>query len=201
MFETNIAVVGNVLTAPEWRRTTTNNQLVANFRIASTARRFDRDNNRWTDGDMLRIRVTAWRRLAEGVASSITVGDPVVVYGRIFTRDWVDDDNKHRVSYEMEAIAVGHDLARGRARFHRNKPAPNSTIEGADAEAVVRGEHTEPLPAGESPVEFGDGLPDGIEPTFLEVVAEIVDEVAETVTETGAEPVAPVPDRREPIAA
>lgn len=183
MFETNLAIVGNVLTAPEWRRTTSNNQLVANFRVASTARRFDRENNRWIDGDVLRIRVTAWRRLAEGVASSISVGDPVVVYGRIFTRDWVDDDNKNRVSYEMEAFAVGHDLARGRTRLFRNKPVPLSAVEGADSETVVRGEPTEALQDGEAPVRFGDGLPVEDAPTFLEVVAGIVDEAAETVGE------------------
>ncbi|SDT68478.1 single-strand DNA-binding protein [Actinoplanes derwentensis] len=194
MFETNIAVVGNVLTAPEWRRTTTHNQLVANFRVASTARRFDRETNRWIDGDVLRIRVTAWRRLAEGVASSITVGDPVVVYGRIFTRDWIDDDNNNRVSYEMEALAVGHDLARGRTRLYRNKPVPQSTLEGPDSETVVRGEPTDALLDGEAPVRFGDGMPDEVAPTFLEVVAGIVDEAAETVAQ-------PDPTSREPIAA
>ena len=48
MFETNLAVIGNVLTAPEWRRTSTDNTLVANFRVASTSRRFDRETgNGW----------------------------------------------------------------------------------------------------------------------------------------------------------
>ena len=109
------------------------------FRIASTARRYDRETGRWTDGNSLRVRVTAWRRLAEGVASSVTVGDPIVVYGRIYTRDWVDDDNNNRVSYEMEAFAIGHDLARGRARFYRSKPAANSMIEAPDTDAMIRG--------------------------------------------------------------
>ncbi|GAA1604134.1 hypothetical protein GCM10009828_033750 [Actinoplanes couchii] len=200
MYETNIAVIGNVLTAPEWRRTTTHNQLVANFRVASTARRFDRGTGQWSDGDVLRIRVTAWRRLAEGVASSIAVGDPVVVYGRIFTRDWVDDDNKNRVSYEMEALAVGHDLARGRSRFFRNKPVPQSTIEGADTESVVRGEPTDALHDTEVPVRFGDGMPDEAAPTFLEVVAGIIDEAAEAGDGTGDEEETDT-TRREPVAA
>ena len=39
MFDTYVTVVGNVLTAPEWRRTTQSNTLVANFKVASTARR------------------------------------------------------------------------------------------------------------------------------------------------------------------
>src|ERR671916_3160295 len=107
MFDTTIVIVGNALTAPEWRRTTNTQTLVANFRVASTSRRFERDNNRWVDGDTLRVRVTCWRRLAENVGASIAVGDPVVVVGRLYTRDWTDSDNNARVSYEMEAVAVG----------------------------------------------------------------------------------------------
>jgi single-strand DNA-binding protein len=215
VFETNLAVVGNVLTAPEWRRTNTGNALVANFRIASTARRYDRETGRWTDGNSLRVRVTAWRRLAEGVAASISVGDPIVVYGRIYTRDWVDDDNNNRVSYEMEAFAIGHDLARGRARFYRNKPAANSMIESPGTDAVIRGETTVALDDDEIPVGFGDGLPERVPdeegPTFLEVVAGLADDTAEA----GDDPEPPVPvssppadtrrtrrvTRREPVAA
>ena len=216
MFETNIVVVGNVLTAPEWRRTSTNNALVANFRVASTARRYDRDSGRWVDGNSLRVRVSAWRKLAEGVASSITVGDPIVVYGRIYTRDWVDDDNNNRVSYEMEAFAIGHDLARGRARFYRSKPGSgNSMIEGPDSDAIIGGETSMALDDDEIPVGFGDGLPERVldeqEPSFLEVVATIADESAEAADAPGpVEPVSAPPAetrrtrraaRREPVAA
>src|SRR5690242_19786475 len=77
VFDTPITIIGNVLTAPEWRRTSQSGQLVANFKVASTARRLDKANNRWVDGNSLRVRVNCWRRLAEGVASSIMVGDPV----------------------------------------------------------------------------------------------------------------------------
>ncbi|MEU1841938.1 hypothetical protein ABZ489_32800, partial [Micromonospora chersina] len=56
MFDTYVTIVGNVLTAPEWRRTTQSNTLVANFKVASTARRLDRDSGRWVDGNSLRVR-------------------------------------------------------------------------------------------------------------------------------------------------
>ena len=176
MFDTNLVVVGNVLTPPEWRRITSTGSLVANFRVASTARRFDRESGRWIDGNSLRVRVTAWRRLAEGVASSITVGDPIVVYGRLYCRDWKDEKDNNRISYEMEAFSIGHDLARGRAKFFRTKTAQvTSEIEGADSETFVRGEPSVPLTDDEAPVGFGDGIPDRLagedEPTFLEVIA------------------------------
>ncbi|MFC7535030.1 single-stranded DNA-binding protein [Actinoplanes sp. GCM10030250] len=174
MFETQLVIIGNVLTAPEWRRTSNENQLVANFKIASTARRFDRDNGRWTDGSTMRVRVTAWRKLAEGVASSVAVGDPVIVYGRIYTRDWVDEDKRVRVTYEMEAHSIGHDLSRGRGRFYRNKPTPAvSVIEGPDDDAIVGGEPAVPIEEAEVPVAYGEGLPfEESPPAFLEVLPE-----------------------------
>ncbi|RAO37877.1 Single-stranded DNA-binding protein [Micromonospora noduli] len=153
MFDTYVTIVGNVLTTPEWRRTTQSNTLVANFKVASTARRLDRDSGRWVDGNSLRVRVNCWRKLAEGVAASVMVGDPVVVCGRLYTRDWTDDGGNHRTLYELEAVAVGHDLSRGRARFLRNRPSmATSTVEDAEAESRVHGEPTEPVPAGQAPV-------------------------------------------------
>jgi single-strand DNA-binding protein len=170
VFDTNIVIVGNVLTAPEWRRTTNTNSLVANFKVASTARRLDRESGRWIDGNSLRVRVNCWRRLAEGVASSIMVGDPIVVVGRLYTRDWTDADGNPRTMYEMEAVAVGHDLARGRGKFLRNRPtAATSTIEDEEAEAQVRGAAAEPVRDGEVPTRYGDGLFDDGDPDFPDV--------------------------------
>jgi single-strand DNA-binding protein len=185
LFDTNIVVVGNVLAAPEWRRITSSNSLVANFRVASTARRFDRETNRWIDGNSLRVRVTAWRRLAEGVASSIMVGDPVVVYGRLYSRDWQDQEGNNRVSYEMEAFSIGHDLARGRAKFFRSRGGQGtSEIETTESESFVRGEQSVPLTADEAAVGYGDGMPDRLvdedEPTFADVVAGLEPAVAES---------------------
>ncbi|WP_243706230.1 single-stranded DNA-binding protein, partial [Micromonospora sp. KC721] len=157
MFDTYVTIVGNVLTAPEWRRTTQSNTLVANFKVASTARRLDRDSGRWVDGNSLRVRVNCWRKLAEGVAASVMVGDPVVVAGRLYTRDWTDEAGNHRTLYELEAVAVGHDLSRGRARFLRNRPAmATSTVEDDEAVARVHGEPTEPVPPGQAPTSLGD---------------------------------------------
>ncbi|MCZ7427734.1 single-stranded DNA-binding protein [Micromonospora sp. WMMA1949] len=157
MFDTYVTIVGNVLTAPEWRRTTQSGTLVANFKVASTARRLDRDSGRWVDGNSLRVRVNCWRRLAEGVAASVAVGDPVIVAGRLYTRDWTDEAGTHRTLYELEAVAVGHDLSRGRARFLRNQPrAATSTVEDAAAEQRVHGEATEPVPDAQAPATFDD---------------------------------------------
>ncbi len=157
MFDTYVTIVGNVLTAPEWRRTTQSNTLVANFKVASTARRLDRDSGRWVDGNSLRVRVNCWRKLAEGVAASVMLGDPVVVCGRLYTRDWTDDAGNHRTLYELEAVAVGHDLSRGRGRFLRNRPTlSTSVVSDAEAEQRVHGEATESVPDDEAPARFDD---------------------------------------------
>ncbi|RZU52469.1 single-strand DNA-binding protein [Krasilnikovia cinnamomea] len=188
MFDTNIVVVGNVLTAPEWRRTSNTNSLVANFRVASTARRLDRDSGRWVDGNHLRVRVTCWRRLAEGVAASIAVGDPVIVAGRLYTRDWTDNEGNQRTTYEMEAVAVGHDLARGRSRFQRNRPVPGtSAVAGPEEDGQVRGEAAELVPEHKAPVHYGDGILD--DPTFLDLPGS---------ASPGFDPLAELPDALEP---
>jgi single-strand DNA-binding protein len=203
VFDTNLAVVGNVLTAPEWRRIASTGSLVANFRIASTARRFDRETGRWVDGNSFRVRVTAWRRLAEGVASSVAVGDPVVVYGRLYSRDWKDEKNNNRISYEMEAFSIGHDLARGRAKFFRTKSAQvTSEIESSDTETYVRGELSIPLAGDEAPVEYGDGLPGQLveeEPTFADVVAEEEPMVATSDSPDSADPAEDSPSESDDV--
>jgi single-strand DNA-binding protein len=139
----NITVVGNALNTPEWRRFERTNALVANFKIASTARRFDRVNGRWIDGDNLRVRVNCWRRLAEGVVASVKVGDPVIVTGRMYTRDWTTEDGQRRSTYELEATSIGHDLGRGVAAFKRGRVNVNTTmVEDAETDKHVQGEPT-----------------------------------------------------------
>jgi single-strand DNA-binding protein len=146
MFDTTVTIVGNALNTPELRRTNGSNTLVASFRVASTSRRYDKDSGRWVDGPSLRVRVTCWRRLAEGVTQSVLTGDPLVVTGRMYTRDWVGDDGQHRISYELEAIAVGHDLSRGFATFKRHRPAgATSAVEDAEADTRIAGEPSVPV--------------------------------------------------------
>jgi single-strand DNA-binding protein len=153
MFDTHVTVVGTVTTAPEWRRVQKTGAIVTSFRVASHSRRFDRTKEQWIDGPSLRLRVHCWRRLAEGVSASVMVGDPVVVYGRISTRDWKTEQGEARVSYEIEADSIGHDLSRGQARFQRYKPEMTSVVEDPDTEGRVNGEVSENLHStGAAPV-------------------------------------------------
>ena len=169
MFDTTMTIVGNVITTPEWRRTTNTGTLVAHFKVASNSRKFDKDSGQWVDGDSLRVRVTCWRRLAEGVASSLMVGDPVMVTGRMYSRDWLTEDGQRRVSYELEAAAVGHDLARGRGKFTRNGATmATSSIEDAESDSRIAGQPSVAL--GEQARATGDEPSEGPEYEDLDEV-------------------------------
>lgn len=145
MFDTYVTIVGNVLSAPESRRTTRTGVTVTNFKIASTSRRFDRATETWVDGDSLRVKVACWRRLGEHVGASLAQGDPVIVTGRLHTREYETETGEKRISYELEADAVGHDLARGTGRFNRWRPAPTEMVEDGSADGFSGGEATEVL--------------------------------------------------------
>ena len=157
MFETYVTVVGNALHNPEWRRTVNTGAMVTTFKIASTARRVDRNTGRWIDGNSLRVRVNCWRALASNVKNSVTSGDPLIVTGRLFTREWTDEKGVKRLQYELEATSVGHDLSRGRAVFERVKQSTlTSEIEDEQAAQRIGGELTEPVPEDEAPAQFDD---------------------------------------------
>lgn len=157
MNDTYVTVIGNALHEPEWRRTTNTGALVTTFKIASTARRLNRQTGQWVDGNSLRVRVNCWRGLASNVKNSVTRGDPLIVTGRLCTRDWTDENGVKRTLFELEAVAVGHDLTRGRAVFERVRAnTSTSAIEDAEAEQRIGGELTEVVPDDQAPAQFDD---------------------------------------------
>jgi single-strand DNA-binding protein len=117
MNETTMTIVGNLVDAPKLRRTKSGH-FVANFRVASTPRRFDREKGAWVDCDTLFVTVTCWRALGENVAQSLHKGQPVLVHGRYYQREYEQNETL-RTAYELEAIAVGPDLTRGVSTFER----------------------------------------------------------------------------------
>jgi len=64
----------------------------------------------WVDGDRLYIDVRCWRGLARNALDSLKKGDPVVVTGRIFTRNY-EHQGQSRTSTTLEAHSVAADLA------------------------------------------------------------------------------------------
>ena len=94
---------------------------VASFRLACTPRKYNRRTDTWSDGLTQWYTVTAWRVLADNCAASLRRGDPVVVHGRLETRTFVNANNVEVLSFEIDAVHVGHDLSRGTSAFTRTQ--------------------------------------------------------------------------------
>lgn len=128
MNETIVTVVGNLVDDPRLHQFDGGNE-VANFRVAATSRRKDKLGE-WVDGGTLFLTVSCWRAMAGNVAGSLHRGDPVVVTGKLTTRTY-EKDGQSRSVIEMEAYAVGPDLARGTASFRRTgRPADEAAYDG-----------------------------------------------------------------------
>ena len=136
MFDTQITVVGNLVADPRMSRTK-EGHAVASFRVASTPRRFDRAAGEWRDGDTLFANVTCWRGLAENVQSSLRKGHAVVVIGRLSVRPYETREGEKRQSVDIDALAVGPDLARAVAEVRRpTRPAPAAPFDDSQVEAA-----------------------------------------------------------------
>lgn len=133
MNDATMTLAGNVVDEPKIRRTKSGHT-VTNFRLASTARRKDQSGT-WVDISTLYVTVTCWRALAENVADSLHKGQPVLVTGRYYAREY-EVNETIRVSYELEATAVGHDLSRGTSEFHKVTRVPSSAPVELDADGI-----------------------------------------------------------------
>jgi len=116
--ETVITVVGNLVDDPELRFTPSG-AAVANFRIASTPRTFDKQSNEWKDGDALFLSCSVWRQAAENVAESLQKGMRVVVQGRLKSRQYETREGEKRTVFEIEVEEVGPSLKYATAKVTR----------------------------------------------------------------------------------
>ncbi|MEW2138434.1 single-stranded DNA-binding protein [Streptomyces sp. NPDC005409] len=118
MNDTQVTLVGCVATRIDYKDTV--NGPSARFRFAVTPRYFDKRAEAWTDGTTSFYTVWARRSLAVNLAGSVSVGEPLVVHGRLRVReDPPDGEGKRWISAEIDATAIGHDLNRGTAAFRR----------------------------------------------------------------------------------
>jgi len=107
---------------------------VASFRVACTPRRYQKKTDEWVDAETQWYSVKAWRGLGANCEQSLRRGDPVVVHGRLNAQTWTNSANIEVTSFEVEAVLVGHDLARGVSQFTRTPGAgQRATAVGRDA--------------------------------------------------------------------
>lgn len=113
--DTPITLVGNLVDDPELRFTPSG-AAVANFRVASTPRIFDKATNEWKDGDSLFLSCNVWRQAAENVAESLQRGMRVIVTGRLKQRSYETKEGEKRTVFEVEVDEVGPSLKTATAK-------------------------------------------------------------------------------------
>jgi single-strand DNA-binding protein len=149
----HLTITGLVATQP--RHIITSEGLpITSFRLASTQRRFDRSQEKWIDGETNWYTITAFRQLAIHAAGSIEKGQRVVLSGRLRIRDW-ENGERTGTTIDIEADALGHDLAWGTSAFTRSI----STSSSKDA-AATPGHDGETAPDPDAAPETADAAAD-----------------------------------------
>src|SRR6516164_196507 len=115
----SVTVTGYVAMEPKLVLTKQKQTPVVNLRIGTTYRRIDTNTGEWRELGTSFFTVNCWNRLAFSVAASLRKGHPIIVRGRLKTRTWSDNNGLTRTTHEIEADAVGHDLAYGWSHFMR----------------------------------------------------------------------------------
>jgi len=136
--ETVITVVGNLVDDPELRFTPSG-AAVANFRIASTSRTFDKQSNEWKDGDALFLSCAVWRQAAENVAESLQKGMRVVVQGRLQQRSFETKEGEKRTVVELEVEEVGPSLKYATAKVTKAQRSGGGGYSGGGGGAAQSG--------------------------------------------------------------
>lgn len=151
MNETYLTVTGVVASDPRVV-VLDNNVRITSFRLASTRRRRDR-SGQWVDGETTWLNVTCWRNLAVNVGDCVAKRDRVVVHGRLRVKKWTTAENVERLTVEVEADSVGHDLAYGTSVFTRVRRAETVEQPGrSEADDLVREVELEALASGFDPL-------------------------------------------------
>jgi single-strand DNA-binding protein len=111
--ETYVTIIGT-MTADAELRFTPSGAGVANFSVATNARKFNKQTNEWEKKPPKFWRCQAWNQgkalLAENVANVLKKGDTVVVYGELETREYVTKEGEKRSADELRVEGIGKDL-------------------------------------------------------------------------------------------
>ena len=174
--QTPITITGNLVAPPELRYTPSG-AAVANFRVASTPRRFDPQTNQWVDDEPLFLTCNIWRQAAENVANSLTKGDRVIVTGRLRQRSYETREGEKRTVFEVETDEVGPSLRYATAQVTKTPrqggapQTPQGGQSGAAPSGTSQGQaapQAQSRPADDDPWVAGGqaSFADGDEPPF-----------------------------------
>jgi single-strand DNA-binding protein len=157
-----ISVVGTIATVPKLFNAV-GKTAFCTFRVASNERRFDVEKGQWVDGDPTWLSVNAFRSLAEHAHESFSIGDRVIINGKLRVKRW-DSKERKGISVELDADGLGHDLRWGVSKFtKRTLTGAAVTQESAEAAAetpATNAESNDWLPAtlSSGSTDSGDGF-------------------------------------------
>jgi single-strand DNA-binding protein len=138
--EAAFSVTGYVATQPK-SGYTKNGTRTLYMRVGWTPRRIDKRTGDWADQPTSFVSVTCYRKVAENAAACLRRGDPVVVKGTLQVREYGDDK---RVTVDVFAESIGHDLSRGVTIFKKNTEQLEQTA--LEHERAMAAEGRQPLP-------------------------------------------------------
>lgn len=104
-----MTIAGNLTADPDLKYTA-KGKAVVSFTIAMTPQAFDPDTGKWTDGETLFMRCSAWDNMAEHIAHSLTKGNRVIAYGQVKSRSYEDREKQKRTVMEMVVEELGLSL-------------------------------------------------------------------------------------------
>ena len=161
----NITFEGNLTEDPSLRFTPSG-AAVANFTVAHTPRRFDKQANEWKDEETIFLRCSVWRDQAEHVAESLFRGTAVIVSGKLGARSWEAKDGTKRTDLEVTVDSIGPSLARATAQVRKSERRAGNDTPAHEGRVIQPGTDdpwaTQPANAGNS----GWGNPITPEPPF-----------------------------------
>lgn len=133
--EQYITIRGRLTAMPELRFTPSGSA-VANFTIASNARKFDKKSNEWVDAETIFWRCSAWRELGENIAESLDKGMAVVALAELESRSYQTKEGEQRTITEAKIESIGPDLRWASAKVTRSA---RGNGEGAAGRAPATG--------------------------------------------------------------
>ena len=166
--DTPITIVGNIVNDPELRFTPAG-AAVANFRVASTPRFYNRDSGQYEDGEALFLTCNVWRQPAENVAESLQKGMRVIVNGRLKQRSYQSKEGEQRTVFEIEVDEVGPSLKFASAQVTRNPREGSTPYQGGQGGYQAQqqdpwGSQPQSTGSGHHVAPAGGGFPAGTPP-------------------------------------
>lgn len=125
----NITVLGNITRDPELRFTPSGTA-VASFGLAVNRNVQNKNSGEWeTQVDF--FNVTAWYKLAENCAESLSKGDRVLVSGRLSQDSWESKDGQKRSTVKIIANVIAPSLEFASCRLEKNPRAEEGVSSGS----------------------------------------------------------------------